>query len=94
MTKAKQEETARKTHKKSKKHSKSSKESANEDDFKKLRSLKRKQTEVARVLQIKCALLLQGNLSYLEYMELRDELCRLNALKETFAKQATGFEKR
>ncbi|XP_011178617.1 uncharacterized protein LOC105209736 [Zeugodacus cucurbitae] len=89
----KQEETPHKSHKKSKKHSKVSKDSSNEDD-KKVSTLKRKQTEVARVLQLKCAMLLQGTLSYLEYTELREELCRLNALKETFAKQAASLEKR
>ncbi|XP_004530252.1 uncharacterized protein LOC101452722 [Ceratitis capitata] len=90
----KQEDVKHKSHKKSKKHSKSSRESAGEDDFKKVSSLKRKQTEVARVLQLKCTMLLQGNLSYLEYTELQEELCRLNALKESFAKQSAGLEKR
>ncbi|XP_054745020.1 uncharacterized protein LOC129249312 [Anastrepha obliqua] len=89
-----QDETTRKKHKKSKKHSKSSKESDGEDDFKKVSTLKRKQTELARVLQLKCDILVQGNLSYLEYIELREELWRLNALKETFARQAANFEKR
>lgn len=87
------EETTQKSHKKSRKHAKSSKESDNEDDFKKVSTLKRKQTEVARVLQLKCAMLLQGTLSYLEYTELREELCRLSVLKETFAKQAASLEK-
>ncbi|XP_014099715.1 uncharacterized protein [Bactrocera oleae] len=91
----KQEETAHKSHKKSKKHSKSSNESdkESEDHSKKVSTLKRKQTEVARVLQLKCAILLQGTLSYLEYTELREELCRLSALKEAFAQQAASLEK-
>ncbi|XP_067623943.1 uncharacterized protein [Eurosta solidaginis] len=71
---------------------KSSKHSASEDDLKKMRSLKRKQTEIARVLQLKCEILLRGNLSYLEYTELREEICRLNVLKESFARQAESYE--
>ncbi|XP_067623940.1 uncharacterized protein [Eurosta solidaginis] len=71
---------------------KSSKHSASEDDFKKMRSLKRKQTEIARVLQLKCEILLRGNLSYLEYTELKEEICRLNVLKESFSRQAESYE--
>ncbi|XP_039951142.1 uncharacterized protein LOC126752484 [Bactrocera neohumeralis] len=95
MGKSKKQEETHKSHKKSKKHSKSSSESAkeSEDVSKKVSTLKRKQTELARVLQLKCAMLLQGTLSYLEYTELREELVRLNALKVTFAKQAASLEK-
>lgn len=42
----------------------------------------RKQKELMRVLHVKTFQLQHGNLSYLDYMELREELLRLNALKD------------
>uniref|UniRef100_A0A1I8NKE1 Uncharacterized protein n=1 Tax=Musca domestica TaxID=7370 RepID=A0A1I8NKE1_MUSDO len=44
----------------------------------------RKQKELMRVLHVKNFQLQNGNLSYLDYIELREELLRLNALKDIF----------
>ncbi|KAH8403167.1 hypothetical protein KR222_006272, partial [Zaprionus bogoriensis] len=53
----------------------------------KLAGMQRRQKEVARVLQLKHEILIKSELSYMEYMELRAELERLNALRETFARR-------
>ncbi|XP_037810156.1 uncharacterized protein LOC119602618 [Lucilia sericata] len=44
----------------------------------------RKQQELMRVLHVKNFQLQNGNLSYLDYVELKEELLRLNALKDVF----------
>ncbi|XP_065357659.1 uncharacterized protein LOC135951853 [Calliphora vicina] len=44
----------------------------------------RKQQELMRVLHVKNFQLQNGNLSYLDYVELKEELFRLNALKDVF----------
>ncbi|XP_073826222.1 uncharacterized protein [Musca autumnalis] len=49
----------------------------------------RKQEELMRVLHAKTSQLQNGNLSYLEYIELREELARLNALKDTLTNVIT-----
>ncbi|XP_032595271.1 uncharacterized protein LOC116805699 [Drosophila grimshawi] len=46
-----------------------------------------KHKEVSRVLKLKHEILLKSEVSYLEYIEMRSELERLNALKETFARR-------
>lgn len=52
----------------------------------------RKQQELTRVLHVKNFQLQNGNLSYMEYVELREELLRLNALKDLFAKMSGAME--
>ncbi|TMW51442.1 hypothetical protein DOY81_003467 [Sarcophaga bullata] len=47
-------------------------------------SIVRKQQELMRVLHVKNFQLQNGNLSYLDYIELKEELFRLNALKDMF----------
>ncbi|KAH8260841.1 hypothetical protein KR038_007536, partial [Drosophila bunnanda] len=54
----------------------------------KLMALQRKQKEVARVLTLKQEILLKSRVSYLEYLEIRSEIERLNFLKETFSRRA------
>jgi len=49
--------------------------------------MQRKQKEVARVLQLKHEILIKSEVSYLEYMEMRSELERLNTLRETFTRR-------
>ncbi|XP_037957811.1 uncharacterized protein LOC119687541 [Teleopsis dalmanni] len=90
MGKSKESSTS-KSHKKS---SKSHKSDAPKqfDDISKVSSINRKQTELARVLQIKCDMIVQGNLSYLEYIELRDEIRRLNAMKEIYSRKIISLE--
>ncbi|XP_017860114.1 PREDICTED: uncharacterized protein LOC108611816 [Drosophila arizonae] len=53
----------------------------------KLTKTKQKQKEVNRVLKLKHEILLKSEVSYLEYIEMRSELERLNALKETFTRR-------
>ncbi|XP_052851468.1 uncharacterized protein LOC128261706 [Drosophila gunungcola] len=53
----------------------------------KLTALHRKQKEVARVLTLKQEILLKSGVSYLEYLEIRAEIERLNGLKETFLRR-------
>nr|XP_044251104.1 uncharacterized protein LOC108067485 isoform X2 [Drosophila takahashii] len=54
----------------------------------KLTALHRKQKEVARVLTLKQEILLRSGVSYLEYLEIRAEIERLNGVKETFSRRA------
>ncbi|KAH8249488.1 hypothetical protein KR032_009968, partial [Drosophila birchii] len=54
----------------------------------KLMALQRKQKEVVRVLTLKQDILIKPGLSYLEYMEIRAEIERLNFVKETFSRRA------
>jgi len=42
---------------------------------------------VARVLTLKHEILLKSGVSYLEYLEIRAEIERLNGLKETFLRR-------
>ncbi|KRF81617.1 uncharacterized protein [Drosophila virilis] len=53
----------------------------------KLIKTQRKQKEVNRVLKLKHEILLKSEVSYLEYIEMRSELERLNTLKETFMRR-------
>lgn len=53
----------------------------------KLIKTQRKQKEVNRVLKLKHEILLKSEVSYLEYIEMRSELERLNTLKETFTRR-------
>ncbi|KAH8413320.1 hypothetical protein KR009_010015, partial [Drosophila setifemur] len=53
----------------------------------KLTALHRKQKEVARVLSLKQEILLKSGVSYLEYLEARAEIERLNGLRETFTRR-------
>lgn len=47
----------------------------------------RKLKVVNNVLQLKHEILIKSEVSYLEYIEMRSELERLNALKETFTRR-------
>ncbi|XP_022220906.1 uncharacterized protein LOC111073085 [Drosophila obscura] len=53
----------------------------------KLTALSRKRKEVIRVLALKQEILLKSAVSYLEYLELRAEMERLNGLKENFTRR-------
>ncbi|XP_034472412.1 uncharacterized protein LOC117780113 [Drosophila innubila] len=53
----------------------------------KIAAMQRKQKEVARVLQLKHEILVKSEVSYLEYIEMRSELERLNTLRETFTRR-------
>lgn len=52
----------------------------------------RKQQELMRVLHVKNYQLQNGNLTYLDYVELKEELFRLNALKDVFNSISSGKE--
>ncbi|KAL9926189.1 uncharacterized protein LOC119633472 [Glossina fuscipes] len=68
------------------KESKKSKKRRTSTDTSKIddKGIIRKQKELMRVLHVKTFQLQHGNLSYLDYVELREELLRLNALKDLF----------
>jgi len=69
------------------KNSKKSKDPKDSTVSLKLTALHRKQKEVARVLTLKHEILLKSGVSYLEYLEIRAEIERLNGLKETFLRR-------
>lgn len=52
----------------------------------------RKQKELMRVIHVKNFQLHNGNISYLDFLELREELFRLNALKDMFASVCSTME--
>ncbi|XP_075154067.1 uncharacterized protein LOC142227408 [Haematobia irritans] len=56
------------------------------------KGIARKQKELMRVLHVKNFQLQNGNLSYLDYVELREELARLNALNDMFTSLSGGME--
>ncbi|KRF98328.1 uncharacterized protein Dwil_GK28244 [Drosophila willistoni] len=68
------------------KKSKKSKAPKDSSQTLKLAALQKKQKEVARVLNLKNEIIMKG-LSYLEYMDLRAEIERLNGLKEHFTRR-------
>ncbi|XP_059222062.1 uncharacterized protein LOC131996406 [Stomoxys calcitrans] len=78
----------------SSKKSKKKKVKNEADAFKKVddKGLVRKQKELMRVLHVKNFQLQNGNLSYLDYIELKEELFRLNALKDVFASVSGATE--
>ncbi|KAL7740353.1 hypothetical protein ACLKA6_018792 [Drosophila palustris] len=53
----------------------------------KIAAMQLKQKEVSRVLQLKHEILIKSEVSYLEYIEMRSELERLNTLRETFTRR-------
>ncbi|XP_062121286.1 uncharacterized protein LOC133835304 [Drosophila sulfurigaster albostrigata] len=53
----------------------------------KIVAVERKQKEVNRVLKLKSEILLKSEVSYLEYIEMRSEMERLKALKDTFERR-------
>ncbi|XP_034101220.1 uncharacterized protein LOC132798919 [Drosophila nasuta] len=53
----------------------------------KISAVERKQKEVNRVLKLKSEILLKSEVSYLEYIEMRSEMERLKALKDTFERR-------
>ncbi|EDW29203.1 GL18537 [Drosophila persimilis] len=53
----------------------------------KLTALQKKKKEVARVLTLKHEILFKSSVSYLEYLELRAEIERLNGLKDNFTRR-------
>ncbi|ALC38597.1 CG34163 [Drosophila busckii] len=53
----------------------------------KLAAMQRKQKEIARVLSLKHEILLKSEVSYLQYIEMRQELERLNTLSDTFTQK-------
>ncbi|XP_023177269.1 uncharacterized protein LOC111603767 [Drosophila hydei] len=69
------------------KKSKANKKSKDSALTVKLNKTQQKQKEVNRVLKLKHEILLKSEVSYLEYIEMRSELERLNALKETFTRR-------
>ncbi|KAH8240655.1 hypothetical protein KR026_002899, partial [Drosophila bipectinata] len=70
------------------KRSKKSKQTKDSAVSIKLTAMHRKQKEVARVLALKQEILLKSEVSYLEYLEIRGEIERLNGLKESFLRKA------
>ncbi|KAH8376763.1 hypothetical protein KR093_001171, partial [Drosophila rubida] len=53
----------------------------------KIFAMERKKKEVNRVLNLKSAILVKSEVSYLEYIEMRSEMERLKALKDTFVRR-------
>ncbi|BFF95756.1 uncharacterized protein DMAD_13088 [Drosophila madeirensis] len=69
------------------KNAKKSKEPKDSTLTLKLTALNRKRKEVIRVLALKHEILLKSGVSYLEYLELRAEMERLNGLKDNFTRR-------
>ncbi|XP_030384506.1 uncharacterized protein LOC115631809 [Scaptodrosophila lebanonensis] len=77
------------------KNSKDSKKSKKSKSYKKgkestsikLAAAQRKEKEVGRILQLKQEILVKSEMSYLEYLEIRSELERLNMLKDNFTRR-------